>query len=107
MAIGIIPYYISHSSIQELTALINENGLLVDRNYQSLFLMLCILNSVVLLIEYAQEINIFFKTGIVAIIVADIFIIARVRYRKYYKKFNDRLVGHDINSFIPELGSDI
>ena len=75
MAIGIIPYYISHSSIQELTALINENGLLVDRNYQSLFLMLCILNSVVLLIEYAQEINIFFKTGIVAIIVADIFII--------------------------------
>ena len=39
--------------------------------------------------------------------VADNFINACVRYRKNYKKYNDRLEGHDIKSFIPELGSDI
>lgn len=39
--------------------------------------------------------------------VADNFINACVRYRKNYKKYNDRLEGPDIKSFIPELGSDI
>lgn len=76
MAIGVIPYYISHSSLKELTALINGNGLLVDRNYQSLFLMLCILNAVAFLRERGKCFNLIIKLGIVAIIVADIFIIA-------------------------------
>lgn len=75
MAIGVIPYYISHSSLQELTVLINGNGLLVDRNYQSLFLMLCILNSVEFLKEYRKYVGIITKMGIVAIIAADMFII--------------------------------
>ena len=39
MAIGIIPYYISHSSIQELTALINENGLLVAIKVADIFII--------------------------------------------------------------------
>ena len=75
MAIGVIPYYVSHSSLQELTVLINGNGLLVDRNYQSLFLMLCILNSVALMQTYKKRCGFLVKLAIIAIIAADIFII--------------------------------
>lgn len=75
MAIGVIPYYISHSSLQELTVLINGNGLLVDRNYQSLFLMLCILNSLLLVKEYGKEINIIIKLIVAAVVTGDVFII--------------------------------
>lgn len=75
MAIGVIPYYVGHSSLQELTVLINGNGLLVDRNYQSLFLMLCILSAVAFLRERGNNLKFLIKLGIVAIIAADIFII--------------------------------
>lgn len=75
MAIGVIPYYIGHSSLQELTVLINGNGLLADRNYQSLFLMFCILSAVVFLRERGNSLRFLMKLGIVAIIAADIFII--------------------------------
>ena len=75
MAIGVIPYYVGHSSLQELTVLINGNGLLVDRNYQSLFLMLCILSAAAFLRERGNNLKFLIKLGIVAIIAADIFII--------------------------------
>lgn len=73
MAIGVIPYYVGHSSLQELTVLINGNGLLVDRNYQSLFLMLCILSAAAFLRERGNNLKFLIKLGIVAIIAADIF----------------------------------
>ena len=75
MAIGVIPYYLSHGSLEKLTVLINGNGLLVDRNYQSLFLMMCILNSVLFLKEYSMQIGLFSKLLVSTIIFADIFII--------------------------------
>ena len=52
MAIGIIPFYLGSGSLTELTILIDGNGLLVDRNYQSLFLVICILSAVIFLMEY-------------------------------------------------------
>lgn len=76
MAIGVVPYYIGHSSLQELTVLINGNGLLVDRNYQSLFLMLCILNSITFLKEKGESLNSIIKMFVVSTVIADIFIIA-------------------------------
>lgn len=75
MAIGVVPYYISHTSLQELTVLINGNGLLVDRNYQSLFLMLCVLNSVLFLTEYGKNLSVLIKLVILATIAGDVFII--------------------------------
>lgn len=75
MGIGIIPYYLGHGTLADLTVLINGNGLLVDRNYQSLFLMMCILNSVAFLKCYWFRIGIGVKILASLTIIGDLFII--------------------------------
>ena len=75
MAVGIIPYYLSRGSLVDLTALINGNGLLVDRNYQSLFLIICILSAVVFLKEYGKICGIGLWILSIGVLVADVFIV--------------------------------
>lgn len=75
MAVGIIPYYLSRGSLVDLTALINGNGLLVDRNYQSLFLIICILSAVVFLKEYGKLCGIGLWILSIGVLVADVFIV--------------------------------
>lgn len=78
MAVGIIPYYLSHlshGSLTDLTVLINGNGLLVDRNYQSLFLMICILSTVIFLKEYGRVCGIWIWILSIVTLIADVFII--------------------------------
>ena len=74
MAVGIIPFYLGSGSLTDLTILINGNGLLVDRNYQSLFLVICILSAVIFLIEYGKVCGIWFWGFSIGVIIADIFI---------------------------------
>lgn len=75
MGIGIIPYYLGHGALSELTVIINGNGLLVDRNYQSLFLMMCILNSVIFLKHYWNRVGIIIRILALLAIIGDLFII--------------------------------
>jgi O-antigen ligase len=75
MAIGIIPFYLGSGSLTELTILIDGNGLLVDRNYQSLFLVICILSAVIFLMEYGKVCGIWLWIFSIGVMIADFFII--------------------------------
>lgn len=75
MGVGIIPFYLRSGSLTELTILINGNGLLVDRNYQSLFLVICILSAVIFLMEYGKVCGIWLWIFSIGVMIADLFII--------------------------------
>lgn len=75
IAIGILPYIMNYAEISAYTAFINGNSLLVDRNYQSLFIILCVLQTIVLLIENGKELTWITKIGLILTIVADFAIV--------------------------------
>lgn len=75
MAIGILPYILTYSEISAYTAFINGNSLLVDRNYQSLFVMMCVLETIVLLIENGKKWHWLIKSGLILTIIADLVIV--------------------------------
>lgn len=75
MAVGILPYIVDYTALSEYATFINGNSLLVDRNYQSLFIMICVLQTIVLLIENGKSIKWFVKVGLIVTILADLFIV--------------------------------
>ena len=75
MAIGILPYILNYTDLSAYTTFINGNSLLVDRNYQSLFIMLCVLQTIVFLIENGNTLAWIIKIAVVVIIIADVAIV--------------------------------
>ena len=75
MAIGILPYIINYGDLSSYTTFINGNSLLVDRNYQSLFIMLCVLQIIVLLIETGKRLALILKVGLISTIIANLAIV--------------------------------
>ena len=75
MAIGILPYIINYADLSAYTTFINGNSLLVDRNYQSLFIILCVLQTIVFLIENGNTLAWIIKIAVVVIIIADVAIV--------------------------------
>ena len=75
MAIGILPYIVNYGDLSSYTTFINGNSLLVDRNYQSLFIMLCVLQIIVLLIETGKRLALILKVGLISTIIANLAIV--------------------------------
>lgn len=75
MAIGVLPYIVNYSALSSYTAFINGNSLLVDRNYQSLFIMICVLQTLVLLIEGGCHFKWYIKVSFFIVIIVDLFIV--------------------------------
>lgn len=75
LALGILPYILQYESLTIYSTFIDENNLLVDRNYQSLFVILCVLQTLAFLLDYGKKIPFLLKVFSVFIMIADLVIV--------------------------------
>ena len=75
LGIGIVPYVLSFGSVFEFSLMADNNHFLVDRNYLSLFLLICMLQSIIFLGSYWRNINIVYKLVCFSQIIIDLFLI--------------------------------
>ncbi len=74
-ALKIVPYILSYKDLVEYGIVIDGNKLLVDRNYQACFLMICILMSISSLYSYYKKVNFIWKLACIFTIIGDLYIV--------------------------------